>query len=335
MDMKEIRDNARKIMAPNCRVCPVCDGRACRGEVPGLGAFGDGSSWTNCTEFLKSVRVNMDVVRPAFEPETAIELFGHSFKYPILLAPIGGMSFNYNDALTIDEYSLITALGAKRAGILSFTGDAAFPQQFEAGIKATRAVGGLNVPTMKPHAIDFLLSRLPVIEEAGSIAFACDIDGVGYAAPGNDFAPKSVEELKILTSATRLPFILKGVMTAKSALKARSAGCAAIIVSTHGGRALSSAPATCEVLPEIRAAVGDSMKIFVDGGIRTGDDIFKALALGADAVMIGRPFAVAAFGGGEEGVEVYTEQLGRELRRTMKICGAATLSEISGDMIRR
>ena len=76
------------------------------------------------------------------------------------------------------------------------------------------------------------------------------------------------------------------------------------------------------------------MKIFVDGGIRSGTDVFKALALGADAVIIARPFVTAVFGGGAEGVETYVEKLGAELEDTMSMCGASSLGEITGDMVR-
>lgn len=93
--------------------------------------------------------------------------------------------------------------------------------------------------------------------------------------------------------------------------------------------------ATAEVLPEIAAAVSGKMRIIVDGGIRSGVDIFKALALGADAVVIARPFVTAVFGGGKEGVKVYIEKLAAELKDTMAMCGAFTLKEITSEMVRR
>ena len=131
-----------------------------------------------------------------------------------------------------------------------------------------------------------------------------------------------------------VPFIIKGIMTVKGALKAKEAGAAAIVVSNHGGRVLDQCPATAEVLAEIADAVGNDMKILVDGGIRSGVDIFKALALGADAVLIGRPFVTAVYGGGAEGVAAYTAKLAAELEDTMAMCGAHSLSEISRDMVR-
>ena len=100
-----------------------------------------------------------------------------------------------------------------------------------------------------------------------------------------------------------------------------------------GGRVLDHCPATAEVLPEIADAVGGKMTIFVDGAVRSGMDIFKALALGADAVLIGRPFVTAVYGGGEEGVQCYVQKLKAELADTMRMCGAHSLAEIDRSMI--
>lgn len=133
---------------------------------------------------------------------------------------------------------------------------------------------------------------------------------------------------------TKAPFIVKGIMTVKGAMKAKEAGASAIVVSNHGGRVLDQCPATAEVLSDIAAAVGSSMKILVDGGIRSGADVFKALALGADAVVIARPFVTAVYGGGEEGVLSYIEKIGSELEDTMKMCGVSSLHEISKDCVR-
>ena len=93
-------------------------------------------------------------------------------------------------------------------------------------------------------------------------------------------------------------------------------------------------PATQEVLADIVAAVDGRAKILVDGGIRTGSDVFKALALGADAVLIARPFVTAVYGAGADGVAAYTAQLGNELADTMRLCGAPTLDAITRDMVR-
>ncbi len=120
-------------------------------------------------------------------------------------------------------------------------------------------------------------------------------------------------------------------MTVQGALDAKEAGASAIVVSNHGGRVQDQTPSTAEVLEEIADAAGGDMMILVDGGIRSGTDVFKALALGADAVLIARPYVTAVYGGGEEGVKLYTEKIGKELADTMKMCGVSKLSDISKD----
>lgn len=165
-----------------------------------------------------------------------------------------------------------------------------------------------------------------------------DVDAAGLPFLKNRNPPagsKSVAELREIVGILNKPFIVKGVMTVKGALKAQEAGAAAIVVSNHGGRVLDQCPATAEVLPEITAALhGSNMAVLVDGGIRTGTDVFKALALGAKGVLIARPFVTAVYGGGEEGVRLYIEKLAGELADAMQMCGAHTLADITPDMVR-
>ena len=145
---------------------------------------------------------------------------------------------------------------------------------------------------------------------------------------------KTVEELKEVAEIAQVPFIVKGVMTVRGALKAKEAGAAGIVVSNHGGRVLDQCPATAEVLADIVDALkGSGVKVLVDGGIRSGVDVFKALALGADGVIICRPFVPAVYGGAEEGVKLYIEKIGAELADTMAMCGAKDIASITRDMV--
>ena len=178
---------------------------------------------------------------------------------------------------------------------------------------------------------------MELVHESGAFAVAMDIDAAGLPFLKNMEPPagsKTVKELREIIEMAGTPFIVKGIMTVKGALKAKEAGASAIIVSNHGGRVLDQCPATAEVLEEIATAVNGSMKILVDGGIRNGIDIFKALALGADAVIIARPFVTAVYGGAEEGVKAYIDKLAGELADTMAMCGAFSLHEITPDMVR-
>ena len=200
------------------------------------------------------------------------------------------------------------------------------------------AAGGCGVPTIKPWNIDTIKEKMAEAKASGCFAVAMDVDAAGLPFLKNMTPPagsKSVAELAEIVKLAERPFIVKGVMTVKGALKAKEAGAAAIVVSNHGGRVLDQCPATAEVLPEIAAALkGTGVKILVDGGIRTGVDVFKALALGADGVLICRPFVTAVYGGGEEGVKCYIDKLAGELADTMQMCGAHTLAEITPDMVR-
>ena len=163
-----------------------------------------------------------------------------------------------------------------------------------------------------------------------------DIDAAGLPFLKNHQPPagsKTVSELKEIIQYAHRPFILKGIMTVRGAEKAMEAGASAIVVSNHGGRVLDQCPATAEVLPAIAEAVGNRMEILVDGGIRTGMDVFKALALGAHGVLIGRPYVTMVYGAGAEGVQIYTNRLMAELKDTMAMCGAHKLSDIRRDML--
>ena len=180
--------------------------------------------------------------------------------------------------------------------------------------------------------------KMELVRGCGAFAAAMDIDAAGLPFLKNMTPPagsKTTAELAEIIRSAGVPFIVKGIMTVKGALKARDAGAAAIVVSNHGGRVLDQCPATAEVLPEIAEAVGDSMTVLVDGGIRCGTDIFKALALGADGVLICRPFVTAVYGGEKEGVAELVGRLGAELKDTMAMCGAHSLGEITREMVWR
>ena len=122
-------------------------------------------------------------------------------------------------------------------------------------------------------------------------------------------------------------------MTVRGAEKAVEAGAAGIVVSNHGGRVQGGVPSTAEVLPAIADAVKGKTVIFVDGGIRSGVDVFRALALGADAVLIGRPVVPFIYAAGAEGLRIYLDKIVAELRDTMTMCGAPTLRDIGRENV--
>ncbi|XP_070570304.1 2-Hydroxyacid oxidase 2-like [Ptychodera flava] len=141
------------------------------------------------------------------------------------------------------------------------------------------------------------------------------------------------EYIDWLRSKTNLPIIIKGVLTAEDAILAVNNGANAVIVSNHGGRELDSAAASIEALPEVVRAIGDRVEVYVDGGIRNGIDVFKALALGAKAVFVGRPILYGLAHSGEDGVQQILEILKSELIRTMTFAGCRSLSDIKPSFV--
>ena len=337
MTYEEVLNHAKTCMGEHCKACPVCNGKACGNKMPGPGAKGSGTVAIRNYDKWQELCVNMDTICDNKPVDTTLNIFGESFKYPIFAAPIGAMKLHYGDKYDDLEYNDILVSACADAGIAAFTGDGTNPAVMVAATKAIKGKGGKGIPTVKPWDMNTLREKLSMIQDSGSFAVAMDIDAAGLPFLKNLTPPagsKSVEELQEIVREAKVPFILKGIMTVKGALKAKEAGAAAIVVSNHGGRVLDQCPATAEVLADIVDAVGKDMKIFVDGGIRSGVDIFKALALGADAVLIGRPYVTAVYGGAGEGVAAYTEKLASELKDTMAMCGAHSLEDISRDMVR-
>lgn len=337
MTYSEVLDNARSEMGKWCKACPVCNGKACSNSMPGPGAKGSGEGAIRNFDAWKRVRVNMDTLCENKPIDTSFELFGKTFKYPFFAGPVGAVNLHYGQKYDDLSYNNVLVSACAANGIAAFTGDGAVEKVMSYATQAIKASNGIGVPTVKPWNMETIKAKMELVKQSDSFAVAMDIDAAGLPFLKNFTPPagsKSVEQLKEICKMTDKPFILKGIMSAKAALKAKEAGASAIIVSNHGGRVLDQCPATAEVLEEIVEAVGDSMKIFVDGGIRTGIDVFKALALGADGVLICRPFVPAVFGGAEEGVKTYIEKIGAELADTMAMCGASNLSEITRDMVK-
>ena len=328
MTYQEILNNAKGNMGP-CKVCPVCDGRACKNTVPGPGAKGVGDTAIRNYQKWQEIRVNMDTICENRPIDTSFDLFGESYKYPIFAGPVGAMKMHYGDKYDDLEYNEILVQACADAGIAAFTGDGLNEQVVKAAARAIGKAGGKGIPTIKPWSLPLIREKMDMVKAAGAKVIAMDIDAAGLPFLKNMEPPagsKTVEELKEIIAYADMPFIVKGIMTVKGAVKAMEAGAAGIIVSNHGGRVLDQTPATAEVLERIALAVGGKMKIFVDGGIRSGVDVFKALALGADAVVIARPYVTAVYGGSAEGVQAYTDKIGGELADTMAMCGAHSLS---------
>lgn len=336
MTYQEVLEQARGAMGPHCKACPVCNGIACKNTIPGPGAKGIGTGFIRNYQKWQELCVNMDTIGENRPADTSFNLFGRKMAIPVFAAPVGAMTLHYGDKYGDREYNDILVSACAQAGIAAFTGDGTDPTVMEAAAAAIAKNGGCGVPTVKPWNLDTIREKMDLVRSADPFAVAMDIDAAGLPFLKNLTPPagsKTVEELRQIVELAGKPFIVKGVMTVAGARKALEAGAAGIVVSNHGGRVLDQCPATAEVLPAIADAVGGKLTIFVDGGVRTGMDVFKALALGADAVLIGRPFVTMVYGAGAEGVKVYVDKLKAELADTMAMCGAHSLAEISRSMI--
>ena len=336
--MKEIRDNARKLMAPFCKVCPTCNGKVCVGQVPGMGGLGSGSSFSNNFKALEKVCFNMRLIHDVVEPDTTVSILGKELALPILAAPIGGVSFNMGGGVSEEEYALAIINGCKAKGTIGCVGDGVPDFIYEAGYAAITQAEGHGIPFIKPWEDHEFYQKLELAKATGTDIIGMDIDAAGLITlrkMGRPVSPKSLEKLTEIIKSIGMKFILKGLMTPDEAELAVSAGADAIVVSNHGGRVLDYTPGSADVLESIADKVKGKITIFADGGVRSGADVLKLLALGADAVMIGRPFSIAAVGGLQKGVETYLDTLLMELKQAMVLTGSASAATIDRDIVFR
>jgi len=263
------------------------------------------------------------------EASTEITLLNRKFKTPILSGTLSGM------ADITDKPLVKVASGVKDSGSMMWLGIAASEQ-----VKEVLETGSPTVRIVKPFKeVETMMKELKEAEDGGAIAVGTDINFF-YGGKRGDrtfapkaMAPKSVTELKKLVKATRLPFILKGVLSAQDAEKALEIGAGGIVVSNHGGMIIDYAAHPLEVLREIKNVIGDKIPIFVDSGFRRGSDVMKALAMGANAVLVGWLLVMGLAANGSEGVTEMISVLTEELRRIMSVTGCRNLSEIDDTVL--
>lgn len=334
--MKEIRNEARKRMEGFCRVCPVCDGRVCAGEVPGMGGIGTGAAFRDNVQALSECRFQMRVIHDVTEPDTRTEILGIPLDIPVMAAPIGGVSFNMGGKVTEEDYIRSKLEACREKGIIGCTGDGIPAFIHESGFNAIRFLKGHGIPFIKPWEDRELFEKLDGAAAAGAAVVGMDVDAAGLITlklMGRPVSPKTPAKLKEIISRTPMKFILKGIMTPDQARLAADVGAAAIVVSNHGGRVLDHTPGVARILPETAAAVKGQVAILADGGIRTGGDVLKMLALGADAVLIGRPFSVAVMGGLKEGAMRYIDQIRSELIQAMILTGTPSVRDVQPSIL--
>ena len=337
MNYNEILAAARDHVGPYCKACPVCNGRACGNLMPGPGCKYPGNAAARNFDKWQEICVNMDTLCSNADPDVRFEMFGRTFTAPIFAAPLGAIDLHYGPKYKDPEYNSILIKACYDYGVMALTGDGVDPQIMLRSAEDMKAVDGVGCPIIKPWNKEAVFAKLDVLNEAGIFCAGMDVDGAGLPflkAMNPNAGSKSVAEMSEITAYAKMPFIVKGIMTARGAEKAVEAGAAGIVVSNHGGRVQGGVASTAEVLPEIADAVKGKTVILVDGGIRSGVDVFRALALGADGVLIGRPILPMIYAAGEEGFKVYMDKIVGELKSTMTMCGAATLKDITRDKVR-
>jgi 4-hydroxymandelate oxidase len=291
--------------------------------------------------------------------ELGTTVLGQRISMPIVVAPT---AFH---KLACEAGEIATARAAKRAGTLfilsslsntameAVFAEAASPKWFQLYIYKDRAITGelvqraeaagaeaivltVDAPGLGTRERDARNSfRLPdglTVENLAPLGKGTmpEVKGSGLAAyvHANFKSDLGFDDLDWLCGCTRLPVVVKGVCRGHDAQRAAEHGAKAVVVSNHGGRQLDTAPATCEVLPHVVNAAGDRCEVYVDGGIRRGSDVLKAIALGARAVLVGRPILWGLTIAGEEGATHVLEILRRELDEAMFLCGCTRIEDI-------
>jgi len=283
-------------------------------------------------QVLDEIHLRMRAIHGIREVELGTTLLGQPTKLPIAIAPMSTHISGF-----VDKPFAELGKGAVATGIVGSVGYPSSAQQHRDMLET-------GAPTFKIVKClrdrDKLLEELQQAEKDGCFAVGVDIDSAAGLKPGGDerryedfSAFISLEELAQARQSTKLPFIVKGVMSVVDAVSSVQAGADMIVVSSHGGFALDFGEAPAEVMPEIVAAVGDKVEIWMDSSIRRGTDVLKALALGARGVLIGRlPLWGLALGGGD-GVAHVVDFLGAELRRAMLLTGVASVLDVPPDIL--
>lgn len=319
-----------------CRVCPVCNGKLCVDEVPGMGGIGTAGSFQSNINSLAEIKLNMRVIHDFNDPQTSITILGRKLDIPVLAAPIGGVSFNMGGKVSEEDYINAVLAGCYESGTLGCTGDGVPEFIYEAAFSAITSLQGNGIPFIKPWEDEELFKKLELVVATGAKIVGIDIDAAGLITlkkMGRPVSAKSATKLQEIIKRFPLKFVLKGIMTPDAARLAVDTGASAIVISNHGGRVLDHTPGVAAILEETAGAVKGQIAILADGGVRTGGDILKMIALGADAVMIGRPFSVAAMGGLKEGVIKYIETLKTELKQTMVLTGCKNIESADSSLL--
>ena len=296
-------------------------------------------------EAYNQIRLRPRVLVDVSKLDTRVTLFGQELPFPILLSPAGGQGFVHEDG------DLGVARGAGAAGaILIISSSASMP--VEQVVNA--ATGAVWFQLYVQRDREFTRDLVQRAEAAGCRAMCVSVDSPSHGArdreyrfrgqlperplpnlQGKDYLDPTVtwKDIEWLRSFAKTPLLLKGIMDPDDAEIAVKAGVSGIFVSNHGARNLDTLPATIDALPLIAERVAGRVPVLVDGGIRRGTDVLKALALGASAVGIGRPYLHGLGVGGAEGVTRVVEILRKEFELAMMLTGRPTIASIDRSVL--
>jgi 4-hydroxymandelate oxidase len=325
------------------------------------GGSGDEITLRRNRECLDAIGLKPRVLRDVRTIDTRLELLGEPLDFPILLAPAGSQRLFHPDG------EIEAARGAEAARAI-YTVSTVANTSIEDIARAGGARLWFQLYVQSDRGVTRELIRR--VEAAGCRALCITVDTpvlgprdrekrTGFALPEgltfpnlaagrytaekhhdphgifNPFlhAGMTWETVDWIRSATRLPIVLKGILAAEDARLAVEHGASAVAVSNHGGRNLDTVPASIEALPGVAEAVAGRIPVLFDGGVRRGVDVVKALALGASAVMIGRPFLWGLAVSGAEGVKRVIEMLRLELEAAMALLGAPTLGALDRSVL--
>lgn len=261
-------------------------------------------------------------------PDTSVELFGKTFATPVMTAALSHIPGKDGDGM------VQMAQGAAEAGALTWVGMTTLEQYGEIA-----QTGAPLVRIIKPYKDEReIFSRIEQAEEEGAVAVGMDIDhsfnkrGQPDSVLGMPMSPKTTKDIASYCKRTKLPFLLKGVLSAQDAQKCLDTGVGGILVSHHHGIMASAVPALL-VLPEIVKTVQGKIPIFVDGSFENGMDVFKALALGADAVCVGRALMPPIQQQGAEGCRQTIQDITDELAAAMARTGSRNIKHIDPSLL--
>lgn len=280
--------------------------------------------------YLDSILVEQRLIGSDL-PNLEIEFWGERFASPVMTPAFSHLPVYEGRQLTgLEEYSL----AAKKSGCANWVG-----MMENDMFDKIAATGARTVRVIKPYADkDKIFDQIAFAEKMGALGVGMDIDhifdkGAYDVVAGENMAPQSVADLRSYVESTKLPFVVKGVLSAQDAASAAEAGAKAVVVSHHHGRLPSAVPPLM-VLPEIvKELTGTGVQIVVDCGMDTGTDIFKALALGANAASVGRALMAPLKEKGVEGAQTCLQQLADELSVMMSSTGFARVDEIDRSVL--